>query len=284
VPPVVAPVALAGVLTAAATAALVQAGMATAIDFSWDPHLLAPHGGVPGPITVHRDMPPRVCMWILDLLERPTRVPEYSPLGGLLDENELRECAIELERMHHKDHGAPQGRDSMSNVPAALQVQLIQLGCTKARCDWHITIAPTFKAVDKQRAFELYYNQHTGTNLQSILDVIQTWHRSWLDSVSPLKRNAPAPLRLDIPVAAVARWPEAAPNSNDNEDDGARGKAAGPTGKTDPNKHGGGTSSSEPSHSGAPHGRLRSHAQSAPAPLGILSGPPIVTPAIARCL
>jgi hypothetical protein len=70
-------------------------------------------------------MPPHVCMWILDSLECPTRVPDYSPLGGLMGENERKECAIELERKYRKDHGAPQGRDSMSNVLVALQVQLI---------------------------------------------------------------------------------------------------------------------------------------------------------------
>jgi hypothetical protein len=189
----------------------------------------------------------RVCTWIL------------------LDENERQQCTIELEQMYHKDHGAPQGFDSMSNVLAALQVQLIQLGCTKALHDQYITIAPTFKVVDKQLVFKLYYNQHTGTNLQSILDVIRMWHKSGLDSISPLKRNAPAPLRLDIPVAAVARRPEAAPDSNEDEDDGAGGKAAGPTSKTDPNEHGGRTSLLESSSLGAPRGRPRHRAQLAPA-------------------
>jgi hypothetical protein len=162
VPRVVAPVARAVPATAAAVAPI-QAGVATTINFSWDPHLSAPHGGVPGPITVRHNMPPHVCTWILDSLERPTRVPEYSPLGGLLDENELRECAIELEQMYHKDHGAPQGCDSMSNVPAALQLQLIQLGCTKACRD-----------------------RYTGTNLQSILDVIRMWHKNLGWTASPL--------------------------------------------------------------------------------------------------
>jgi hypothetical protein len=143
-----------------------------------------------------------------------------------MDENEQKECTIELEQMYHKDHRAPQGRDSMSNVWVALQAQLIQLGCTKARRDRYITIAPTFKAVEKQRAFEVYYNQHTGGDLKSILDVIWTWHKSWLESISPVKRGTPAPLHLDIPVAAVARHPEADPKSNDDVDDGAGGKVA----------------------------------------------------------